>query len=142
MLHPLLILESLRTGVALKLSVVQRLYYKSVHLLPEVEIAAAVRAGLIPLCPFVYAAFTAKLIALLALLGLLHYIEADSAREVFVNASDSAVPRQLLARIVCLTSDLFQQVCEKSRFWRKCFLCFKCVRLHHLLLINTVRRRI
>ena len=79
-----LILEGSRALIADKIGIVELLHDEAIHILTQVQVVAAVRAAIVTLLPLRDATSAAKLIALLAFLGLLHYLQTDSASEVLV----------------------------------------------------------
>lgn len=125
MLLSLRVLECFGANITLELGILEGLLGKPVQIFVQVEIAATVRASLIPLCPIRKAYIAAKLIALLALLGVLHDLEADCAGEVAINAGHSTLARQLLLLGVVAFADLalqtLQQGCFRLKFaFRSC----------------------
>ena len=84
MLFSHFVLEMIGALITCELRIVQLLHDKAIHVLAEVELVAAVRAGVVPLLPLGDASRADKLIALIALFGLLDNLKADRAAEILV----------------------------------------------------------
>ena len=87
MTFSLLILESSGASLAIKLRAVERLHDKTIDLVTKALLAPAVGARAILHFPLIETEATDQLVALLALFGLLDYLEAAEAREISVNFS-------------------------------------------------------
>ena len=87
MTFSLLILESSGASLAVEFCIIERLHYEAIDFVSEALLASAIGARAIFHFPLVETEATYQLVALLALFGLLDYLEATEAREVSVNFS-------------------------------------------------------
>lgn len=84
MLLPHFVLVAFVARFAVKLTVVERLNDEAIHFITQVEVDSAVWASVVALLPLGDAGATTKLVAILALFWLLHYLQADCASEVLI----------------------------------------------------------
>lgn len=96
---PVLIHESGGALSADELSLVQTLQCKSIDSFTDLKGCTAVWTRVVLLLPLSDASLATQLVAVTALLGLVHYAETNHAREVVVKSTDRILRAQLYRHV-------------------------------------------